>query len=114
MSTRISLQEARELFPQWLDRPLVGGPIVVEDRGQPQLVVLDGKEYTRYAAWRRRDAVRAFVFNEMDRRQAEAWWNEGFDALDKLRDRAQDVTPLELESLIDEAVRGARAGRQES
>jgi hypothetical protein len=40
VTTRINLQEAKELLPRLLDRPLVGGPIVVEDQGRPYLVML--------------------------------------------------------------------------
>jgi hypothetical protein len=108
VTTRISLQEAKELFSRLLDRPLVGGPIVVEDQGRPHLVVLDGQEYARYTAWRRRDVVRAFILGKMDQRQVEPWWDEGFDTLDRLRQRAQNLTSPEIETLIDEAVDAAR------
>lgn len=108
VTTRINLQEAKELLPRLLDLPLVGGPIVVEDQGRPHLVVLDGQEYARYAAWRRRDLVRAFILDEMDRRHVEPWWDKGFDALDRLRQRVQDLTPSEIEVLIDEAVDAVR------
>jgi hypothetical protein len=79
--------------------------IVVEDQGHPYLVMLDSQEYARYVAWRRRDAVRAFILGEMDRRQVEPWWDRGFDALNTLRPRAQDLTPTEIEALIDESGR---------
>jgi hypothetical protein len=111
VTTRINLQEAKELLPRLLDRPLVGGPIVVEDQGLPYLVMLDSQEYARYVAWRRRDAVRAFISGEMDRRQAEPWWDKGFDALNTLRQRAQDLTPTEIETLIDESVDAVRQKR---
>jgi hypothetical protein len=111
VTTRINVQEAKRLIPRLLDRPLVGGPIVVEDQGQPRLVVLDGQEYTRYVAWRRRDAVRAFILAEMDRRQTEPWWDQGFEALEALRQKAQHLTPLEVEALIDEAIGAVRQER---
>jgi hypothetical protein len=105
------LQEAKELLPRLLDRPLVGGPIVVEDQGTPYLVMLDSQEYARYVAWRRREAVRTFILGEMNRRQAESWWDRGFDDLDKLRQRAKDLTPTEIETLIDESVDAVRQQR---
>jgi len=111
VTTRINVQEAKELIPHLLDRPLVGGPIVIEDQGHPRLVVLDGLEYARYVAWRRRDAVRAFILDEMNRRQAEPWWEGGFETLDTLRQRAQNLTASEVEALIDHAI---DAIRQES
>lgn len=114
MMTRINLKEAKELLPRWLERPLVNGPIVVEDNGQPHFVVLGSQEYARYIAWRRREVIHSFIVGEMDRRQAESWWDEGFDALDKLRQRAPDLTTLEIEALIDEAVNAARQDREES
>jgi hypothetical protein len=114
MMTRINLKEAKELLPRWLERPLVNGPIVVEDNGQPHFVVLGSQEYARYIAWRRREVIHSFILGEMDRRQAESWWDEGFDALDKLRQRARDLTTLEIEALIDEAVNAARQDWEES
>lgn len=114
MTTRIDVREVYELLPRLLNQPLIGGPIVVEDRGQPCLVVLDGEEYIRYAAWRRRDAARAYILREMEQRQVEAWWNQGFDALDQLRQRAPDLGPIEIELLIDQAVQSAQQLSEQS
>mgnify|MGYP005846863733 CR=1 FL=1 len=105
--TRVTVSEAKRILPRLLDEQTLAGELVVEVEGEPRLVVIGAREYGRFVEWRRREAIRSWIFAEMDRRRAEPWWDEGFRLFEDLRERAADLSEEELAALVEEATQTA-------
>ncbi|MDH7487778.1 MAG: hypothetical protein QHJ81_16085 [Anaerolineae bacterium] len=105
--TRMTISEAKRILPRLLDEQALAGELIVEAEGEPRLVVIGAQEYGRFVEWRRREAIRSWIFAEMDRRRAEPWWNEDFRFFEDLRERASDLSEEELIALVEEATQAA-------
>ena len=81
-------------------------PLIVEQDGQPQLAILSAETYQRFRLWERREQARAQIFEIAARRRAQLDWQQAFDLMDELSQRA-DLADDELGDLIDRAVHAA-------
>lgn len=81
-------------------------PLVIEQDGQPQLAILSAEAYQRFRLWERREQARAQIFEIAARRRAQLDWQQAFDLMDELSQRA-DLSEDELSHLVDRAVRTA-------
>lgn len=115
MAKTIALKESPTTYTLSFDEAQLNEePIIVEREGEPFAVIIRAEDYERFRAWQRELEAGHIRIREDDPRlrQTEEEWHAHFRAFDRLSEKFADVSPQELDVIIDEAVAAVRAAKQ--